>query len=71
MAAPEHPGVAGLAPVLQCFAWMRVLSPHAGARTAVQIFARTGSFEVPPRVVALMRSGMDQTATPTTRSSAT
>ena len=34
------------------------LPADAGARTAVG-FARTGSFEVPPRVVALMRSGME------------
>ena len=57
--AAEHPGVAGLAPVLQCFAWMACYRPTPVQGRPSWGFARTGSFEVPPRVVALMRSGME------------
>ena len=51
--AAEHPGVAGLAPVLQCFAWMACYRPTPVQGRPSWGFARTGSFEVPPRVVAL------------------
>ena len=57
--ASVHPGVAGLASVLQCFAWMAVLRPKPVQGRPSWGFARTGSFEVPPRIVALMRSGME------------
>jgi len=54
--AVAHPDVIGLHSQVQCFAWMAVLRPGCGSPSWG--LARTATFELPPRVVALMR-GVD------------
>ena len=54
--ASQHAHIAGLGSQVQCFAWMAVLRCEPEA-TDLQKWgvARTASFELPPKVVALMR----------------
>lgn len=53
--ADVHGSVAGIANVVSCFAFMAVLSSGIGGAPPKWGIARTASFSLPPRVVALMR----------------
>lgn len=58
--AAAHPAVPGLLPEVQCFAWMAVLRSDARPGLPKWGLSRTATFQLPPKVVALMRGAGGQ-----------
>jgi inosine/xanthosine triphosphatase len=58
--AAAHPAVPGLQPEVHCFAWMAVLRLNAGPGSPKWGLSRTATFQLPPKVVALMRGAGGQ-----------